>query len=988
MSKHLKHPYVTYSGDHNLFSSLQSGLTSALPQESVEWRRSFGRPTRCVHVDVDFVPYSEDLLTNINTIYQDVETYKANVRESLQTWLHQLKQHGRSDWMVILVETPDTKKTNKLLPRTTVLDKLKSDFGGKQTERCVSLIDPTKADSRSIESWQLLLSKMRHLIMVAYNRALNKFEEAMRSERERRTERNWSFCKYFLLQEELAQVFKMLSLYDESLVQYDELDALFTQFVLNSAAGGMNVFPLDIKISFFIKFSSFSTYNVKLDSPQWLTNFSRPCESWEGLSLAKSCDVKMQEKILSKSISLLEFRNYLFQCQASLLIQQNKPWELASRSLTFLQNTISELRILEATIMNGGIACWGFLSCLEVIQLLAKYKDPSTTDSHALHTAPLWAYARDKLKELGNLCGLMPGSKTSSEQLHVVISLVCGMGEDPHTDEHSQVNNTENVQMSPMSRIKEALSSQESFKKHFLDLSEVAISTYKHIGRIRSARLIGRDLALFYLKEGSLHQAANFLSDQLKTFVEEGWHLLSAHTQTELAKCYLETGDKERYIKTCVQLAACPVDSYKEIRVEMLNNMLEVSKNIEDEKTYSICTDRIFEIGWLKIASTDPIIMGSDVVVQLEIHSNLPVSITFDKLQMQLKQNEEKPKKAEKPSLLVHKGKSSDIERKSSSVSVASSHSSNRKHSTLSVRSSSEIGGESGHQKYSKVSSPSKQERDEEECGPKNPYLKRLNMSFHLDYKQDKSLSSVSVNCLNPHKVLRREDSLGGLDNIEKGIVKEDFSFSLATELIEVKPGKNVIELKTQVTKKGFLVGGQIVLTKDKMEFICNKSSIRGKPLLVEVISENPQIFLGRKERELLAGIPQPLILTINSGSSHIAKDTKVNLKCSRGLTLKLDAEGSLDEGKENERNTPLGFERDIEISLPEIKPFSQSILQLQALTELIPQKDASTIEHNVCITSELLEEKRLDVDIHFIPPFVASHKIHTANLRKYIQVN
>ncbi|RXG69486.1 Trafficking protein particle complex subunit 10, partial [Armadillidium vulgare] len=769
MSKHLKHPYVTYSGDHNLFSSLQSGLTSALPQESVEWRRSFGRPTRCVHVDVDF----------------DVETYKANVRESLQTWLHQLKQHGRSDWMVILVETPDTKKTNKLLPRTTVLDKLKSDFGGKQTERCVSLIDPTKADSRSIESWQLLLSKMRHLIMVAYNRALNKFEEAMRSERERRTERNWSFCKYFLLQEELAQVFKMLSLYDESLVQYDELDALFTQFVLNSAAG-------------------------------------------------------------------------------------------------------------------------------EVIQLLAKYKDPSTTDSHALHTAPLWSYARDKLKELGNLCGLMPGSKTSSEQLHIVISLVCGMGEDPHTDEHSQVNNTENVQMSPMSRIKEALSSQEAFKKHFLDLSEVAISTYKHIGRIRSARLIGRDLALFYLKEGSLHQAANFLSDQLKTFVEEGWHLLSAHTQTELAKCYLETGDKERYIKTCVQLAACPVESYKEIKVEMLNNMLKVSKNIEGEKTYSICTDRIFEIGWLKIASTDPIIMGSDVVVQLEIHSNLPVSITFDKLQMQLKQNEEKPKKAEKPSLLVHKGKSSDIERKSSSVSVASSHSSNRKHSTLSVRSSSEI-GESAHQKYSKVSSPSKQETDEEECGPKNPYLKRLNMSFHLDYKQDKSLSSVSVNCLNPHKVLRREDSLGGLDNIEKGIVKEDFSFSLATELIEIKPGKNVIELKTQ--------------------------------------------------------------------------DTKVNLKCSRGLTLKLDVEGSLDEEKQNEGDTPLGFERDIEISLPEIKPFSQSILQLQALTELIPQKDASTIEHNVCITSELLEEKRLDVDIHFIPPFVASHKIHTANLRKYIQI-
>jgi hypothetical protein len=30
----------------------------------------------------------------------------------------------------------------------------------------------------------------------------------------------------------------MLGLYDEALVQYDELDALFTQFVLNSNVGG------------------------------------------------------------------------------------------------------------------------------------------------------------------------------------------------------------------------------------------------------------------------------------------------------------------------------------------------------------------------------------------------------------------------------------------------------------------------------------------------------------------------------------------------------------------------------------------------------------------------------------------------------------------------------------------------------------------------------------------------------------------------------
>lgn len=66
---------------------------------------------------------------------QDVDTYKASVRENIQTWFTQVKQVECSDWLIILVETSDSKKSNKILPRTTVLDKVKNDFGGKTTER-------------------------------------------------------------------------------------------------------------------------------------------------------------------------------------------------------------------------------------------------------------------------------------------------------------------------------------------------------------------------------------------------------------------------------------------------------------------------------------------------------------------------------------------------------------------------------------------------------------------------------------------------------------------------------------------------------------------------------------------------------------------------------------------------------------------------------------------------------------------------------------
>lgn len=38
--------------------------------------------------------------------------------------------------------------------------------------------------------------------------------------------------------EELAFVFEMLQQFEDALVQYDELDALFSQYVVNFGAGG------------------------------------------------------------------------------------------------------------------------------------------------------------------------------------------------------------------------------------------------------------------------------------------------------------------------------------------------------------------------------------------------------------------------------------------------------------------------------------------------------------------------------------------------------------------------------------------------------------------------------------------------------------------------------------------------------------------------------------------------------------------------------
>ena len=62
-----------------------------------------------------------------------------------------------------------------------------------------------------------------------------------------------------------------------------------------------------------------------------------------------------------------------------------------------------------------------------------------------------------------------------------------------------------------------------------------------------------------------------------------------------------------------------------------------------------------------------------------------------------------------------------------------------------------------------------------------------------------------------------------------------------------------------------------------------------------------------------------------------------MKLRTSRGLTVRQDEDSDKKE-----------LDREIEISLPEVDPFSSVAIPLTVLADLGPQKDASTVEHTV----------------------------------------
>ena len=64
--------------------------------------------------------------------------YKATVKDDLTNWQNVLKAYSSVDWLIVVVEN-DAKKKNKtnILPRTSIVDKIRNDFCNKQSDRYV-----------------------------------------------------------------------------------------------------------------------------------------------------------------------------------------------------------------------------------------------------------------------------------------------------------------------------------------------------------------------------------------------------------------------------------------------------------------------------------------------------------------------------------------------------------------------------------------------------------------------------------------------------------------------------------------------------------------------------------------------------------------------------------------------------------------------------------------------------------------------------------
>uniref|UniRef100_A0A452VNQ4 Trafficking protein particle complex 10 n=1 Tax=Ursus maritimus TaxID=29073 RepID=A0A452VNQ4_URSMA len=929
------------AGDQNLFTSIYPTLSQQLPREPMEWRRSYGRAPKMIHLESNFVQFKEELLPKEGNkalltfpflhIYWteccDTEVYKATVKDDLTKWQNVLKAHSSVDWLIVVVEN-DAKKKNKtnILPRTSIVDKIRNDFCNKQSDRCVVLSDPLKDSSRTQESWNAFLTKLRTSLLMSFTKNLGKFEDDMRTLREKRTEPGWSFCDYFMVQEELAFVFEMLQQFEDALVQYDELDALFSQYVVNFGAG---------------------------DGANWLTFFCQPVKSWNGLILRKPIDMEKRELIQRQEATLLDLRSYLFSRQCTLLLFLQRPWEVAQRALELLHSCVQELKLLEVSVPPGALDCWVFLSCLEVLQRIEGCCDRAQIDSNIAHTVGLWSYATEKLKSLGYLCGLVSEKGPHSEDLNRIVDLLAGLG--------AERPETANTAQSPYKKLKEALSSVEAFEKHYLDLSHAAIEMHTSIGRTRSARLVGKDLAEFYMRKKSPQKAEIYLQGALKSYLAEGWALPITHTRKQLAECQKHLGQTENYLQTSSLLAS---DHHltEEERKHFCQEILSFASRQTDSPGHKIvlplhCFAQLRDLHFTP--SNAVVHVGGVLSVDITVCSQMPV-----------------PVRVEQIAISVHFSIEKNNYRKTAEWLT--------KHKTS-----------NGIINFPVETSPFPTSQNN------LPALELYEMFERSP--SDNSLNTTGIICKNVHMLLRRQESSTSLET-PSGVALEDGAHMLRCSDVTLEPGANRITFRTQAREPGTYTLRQLCASLGPVWFALHR-------LIVMVIA----VFF--PSDSLLAGIPQKVKFTVTTGHYTVKNGDSLQLSNAEAMLILCHAENRAviySNTREKASDVSLrvqSSDKVTSISLPAAPAYHMIEFELEVLS--LPSAPVTGGESSMLGVTEphrkhkdtqkaghcmATTDHKVSIDcpwsiystviaLTFSVPFRTTHSLLSAGTRKYIQV-
>ncbi|KAF9291883.1 hypothetical protein BGZ68_001437 [Mortierella alpina] len=602
-----KRVIVTYSDESGSWASIEKDLAARLPLKNLVWKPSNNRDKRDIGIlDVQLRRFSAESSKNLPPVTllqnpylnlyfvncEDNETYKTTVRQQIREWIQLITSKKNQEWLIVHISSQEGARAAKFL-RSSVLDRIKADFNTGKKDR-VAQVRMADTEMSESELWADFTEKMKEGIVASFDQNVLTFEEDIRRLDSQRQMPGWNYCTFFILKEGLTNAYEMMNLHEEALRQYDELEASFFQILRDNAL-------------------------------TWYGKFGGMQEGDDDANLLDLNKKPYRDLILQNTISVFDFRTYLFGRQCNLLFRLRRPAEICHRALIFIPSFARTVREHVLNLTENFLESWIYSACMCIVNECDETVPLALNDPHMMvmldgKRAELLQLARQQLDKLGIQYNRLP------KELPFTMSL----GYDDSTTASS-----EDIEKKPMSKgLLDAVSTNESFDALYMSVSARAIKGFDASGRHRSSLLLHGDVAALQYHRKKYAEAARILESITWRYGHNHWTVLENELVIKHAKCLQELGDSVKYAQACLTLLRNMDDLKDEDKLHYSTELFRTvtSKELKQEIYHEFAP--MFSV---QVVSVVDILQDDDgSFMDIMIDNKLPKEIEFNKLSVRM----------------------------------------------------------------------------------------------------------------------------------------------------------------------------------------------------------------------------------------------------------------------------------------------------------------------------------------------------------------
>ncbi|CAH8569121.1 unnamed protein product [Schistosoma bovis] len=380
-------PVISCAGDENLLPYFESRCLSTLGSQQVVWKHPKLSMVHSVRLGACFTRFRvSQLQSNVKVLSSgrpirpvgtfqpllyiyvtsnDVSHYTSHGgRNAIGSWLGHLRARNVFDWLIIMVNSDPQYNTPKILQKSNVLDKIRSDFNVRTGDRqFLEVPAPNSTEEKLFnESWNQLTYLVRKSIISACMSIIADYDIHLQMLTDSCSTFTWDYFEYLDRKEELAHMYLFLGGHEHALHEYREATELLSKCIQASTQLGSK-------------------------RPQWLDRLTQLSSSDEvshyvcDYSLdVTNTEIKQSSRLKTRNATLFELKNYLLSRQASILCICDRLNEFPAFAYHTICSTLTEINILDIQMDNLFRAVWILCICLNTLTNIRLDSDRSMDD--------------------------------------------------------------------------------------------------------------------------------------------------------------------------------------------------------------------------------------------------------------------------------------------------------------------------------------------------------------------------------------------------------------------------------------------------------------------------------------------------------------------------------------------------------------------------------------------------------------------------------